>query len=698
MKKSKGFRLTLTGKLMILILSVVICAILAIAFMSYRQSSRALTKSVHEQLTAVAKDISHQIDSINKKELSTLRVLSEMEIFKSEDLSLREKTDYLHGVADRLGSKYENVAFYDAQGDAYTSDGRLINFAKRPYFYEAIAGKDYIVDPAFSSVTNSILQYYSVPVYSKTNKAVGVIVGVINGNALYDTIKEIDLGEGMTPVVVNHSNSTVVASVEKVEDTRVFQNLDKSKGQGLVISNILSGKTGVEDFVDKQTGNHMICAYETVENTDWTVCAVATYDYYFSSLRTFQIQLAGLFVISIIVAVIAITFFVRLLVKPLLSVKKSITTIATGNADLTQRIPQASNDEIGDVVSGFNVFVEKLQGIVKNLLESKNYLECVDEDLQSSTQDTSASIIQIISNIESVNGQIMSQSNSVQETVGAVNEISSNIESLERMIENHSACVTQASAAVEQMIGNINSVNTSVGKMIESFNLLQQNSAFGINAQNNANEKISMIEQQSKMLQDANTAIASIAEQTNLLAMNAAIEAAHAGEAGKGFSVVADEIRKLSETSTNQSKTIGAELNKIQDTIKEVVSVSSETNTAFSAVSQSISETSEIIQQIKGAMEEQQVGSKQIIQALQTMNNSTSEVKMASEEMTIGNKEILTEIEKLQSATDMIKGSVTEMHEGAKRINENGAALTEISGKVTESIKKISDEIVLFKV
>ena len=216
MKQSKGFRLTLTGKLMILILSVVICAILAIAFMSYRQSSRALTKSVNEQLTAVAQDISHQIDSINKKELSTLRILSEMEIFKDEDLSLREKTDYLRGVADRLGSKYENVAVYNAQGDAYTSDGRLINFAKRPYFFEAIAGKDYIADPAFSTVTNSILQYYSVPVYSKTNKAVGVIVGVINGNALYDTIKEIDLGEGMTPVVVNHSNSTVVASVEKV--------------------------------------------------------------------------------------------------------------------------------------------------------------------------------------------------------------------------------------------------------------------------------------------------------------------------------------------------------------------------------------------------------------------------------------------------------------------------------------------------
>lgn len=101
------------------------------------------------------------------------------------------------------------------------------------------------------------------------------------------------------------------------------------------------------------------------------------------------------------------------------------------------------------------------------------------------------------------------------------------------------------------------------------------------------------------MLQDANTAIANIAEQTNLLAMNAAIEAAHAGEAGKGFAVVADEIRKLSETSTDQSKTIGSELQKIQETIQDVVNVSNETNTAFAAIERSIAETSQIVEQIK---------------------------------------------------------------------------------------------------
>ena len=97
-------------------------------------------------------------------------------------------------------------------------------------------------------------------------------------------------------------------------------------------------------------------------------------------------------------------------------------------------------------------------------------------------------------------------------------------------------------------------------------------------------------------------------------------------------------------------------------------------------------------------MEEQQIGSKQIIDALQSMNNSTSEVKTASSEMTNGNKQILAEINKLQTATDSIKDSISEMHTGADRINETGAALSIISGQVTENIKHIGSQIDLFKV
>lgn len=700
MSRISSLRVSLTIKLLVMSLTVLIVANVILGTVAYKISSVGMKQSVYSQLGATSSDIANQIAAINQKQFNALHFLAEQAFIKDESISLEEKNLQLSGIAKALGGNYENIAFYDRDGNALLGDGRTMNFASRPYFKEAFAGKDFVSDPAFSTVTDSVLQHYSVPVYNSRHQPIGAVVMVISGNTIYDTIAAIDMGGGMHPSVINYKTSATIANANAGTDEQDTgnQELDNTQGLGLVLSHIFEGKEGVEDFVDPNIHAHLIASYKRVPNSDWTVFAVAPYAFYFSALTAMQKSLTLVMLLAIIISSLLILVFVALLIKPLKTVKASITTIASGNADLTQRIPAASNDEIGDVVSGFNTFVEKLQEIISSLKKSKGSLQVVDNELQASTQDASASITEIISNIESVNNQIMNQAGSVQETAGAVNEISSNIESLERMIETQSAGVTQASAAVEQMIGNINSVNTSVDKMISSFKHLTDNSNVGITTQNNANEKIMRIEEQSKMLQDANIAIANIAEQTNLLAMNAAIEAAHAGEAGKGFAVVADEIRKLSETSTDQSKTIGSELQKIQDTIQEVVEVSNETNTAFSAISQSIEETSQIIDQIKAAMEEQQIGSKQIIDALQDMNNSTSEVKSASQEMTEGNKQILSEIEKLQNATDMIKDSIKEMQVGAQRINETGAALSEISGKVGRNIKEIGDEVDLFKV
>ncbi|MBQ8679400.1 MAG: cache domain-containing protein [Treponema sp.] len=400
----------------------------------------------------------------------------------------------------------------------------------------------------------------------------------------------------------------------------------------------------------------------------------------------------------VILLVIVSMIFLRILLKPLNGVKVTLNDISSGDADLTKRIDLKSQDEIGDVVKGFNKFAEKLQAIIGDVKYSKDELLEAGENLSGATQDTASSITEIIANIESMKHQIDAQNQSVSQTAGAVNEIASNIESLERMIESQSSGVTQASAAVEQMIGNISSVNGSMEKMAGSFNELRANSQTGISKQKAVNDRITEIEAQSQMLQEANVAIASIASQTNLLAMNAAIEAAHAGEAGKGFAVVADEIRKLSETSTAQSKTIGDQLNNIKDSINSVVSASGESAVAFEAVSRKLEETDALVMQIRAAMEEQNEGSQQITEALHNMNDSTVEVRNASSEMEEGNQMILKEVQQLQNAAMAMSQSMEEMSVGARKINETGAALSEVSNQINESIGKIGEQVDQFKV
>ena len=154
------------------------------------------------------------------------------------------------------------------------------------------------------------------------------------------------------------------------------------------------------------------------------------------------------------------------------------------------------------------------------------------------------------------------------------------------------------------------------------------------------------------------------------LAMNAAIEAAHAGEAGKGFAVVADEIRKLSETSTQQSKTIGEQLKGIQKTINTVVVSAQDGVRGYTELANEIRDTDALVRQIKSAMEEQNEGS----------------------------KAILAEVKALQDDTLSMKQGMDEMQIGAQKINETDAALSDISNMMTDSINEIGSQVDQFKV
>ena len=658
---------------------------------------------------SVEKDDTEMYD--NTVEILAHSLINTLEGYKKE-LNFYVYADMMQlGTFDEIGewlvahesvrsNDFDYIMFADKDGYTYNDIGSRTKISERPYFKAIMfEGKDsFIGDPVVSKTTGQAVVHIARAV-KKNGNTIAMIAGVVNLNKLTQIVNEMRIGEAgyawmlaSSGLVMSHPNSDFVMVNNFVTDAvKGFEKMME------VCVHVAAGEEG-SSWVRGLNGSADYVTYHGIEGTPWGLAITVPGTQIFKLSDKIRNTLVCMGIVTILITIFIGGIFLWRTITPLSVVERTINGIASGNADLTKRLDFKSNNEIGYVVKGFNAFAAKLQAIIGDVKASKNDLSLVGEDMTASAQDTVASITQILANIESVHNQIINQSSSVEETAGAVNQIASNIVSLERMISNQSAGVTQASAAVEEMIGNISSVNQSVDKMFSSFETLIQSSHEGGTVLQGLSDSIGQMEIQSQSLQEANTAIAAIAEQTNLLAMNAAIEAAHAGEAGKGFSVVADEIRKLSETSGNQSKTIGDQLLSIQNTISSVVTTCRVGLEAFSKLESRVHETEQLVVHIKSAMEEQNEGSKQISDTLHSMNDSTIEVRNASSEMSEGNKAILEEIRNLQTVTAVMKDSMNEMSVGARKINETGMALNEIAVRVKDSISKIGTQIDQFKV
>ncbi len=687
---------SIKGKLIILTVSIVLVGIITTGALSYVFAEKSLRKSSRSSFESLASDVTNQIDELNQKEFMLLNSIAEMPFARDPEVSLEEKNHQMADVVKVNTDKYENCAFYDDQGFTYIrSTGQKLNLASgRVYFEQAMKGNNYVVDPAFSPVINAVLMFYAVPVYNYNGRIHGVAVSVIKGNRLSHIVTDITIGDYYHPFVVSKTTGEIIGLAE---DTEI--DLEKNVNLKDSIQRAIDGFDDILEYDDSITGTKMsFISREVPTKPEWLVVCSLPYDYYFGGLKKIKSTIILITVIAFIIVFLSLLLALNQFLKPLLELTKSITELASDSADLTRKIETRHKDEIGQVVSGFNLFTDKLRNIIMDIKTSQETLDTVSVDMSHSASDTSDIMSNISTRIDELHTQLGEQACTVAETVFKVNEVSSNISSLDDLITVQVNEVTQASTTVEEMVSNIGSVNRIVDRMASSFNNLESNVRNGSEKQIMVNDKIIKIQDESEMLEEANTVIQGIAEQTNLLAMNAAIEAAHAGEAGKGFSVVADEIRKLSEDSSEQSQKIGEQLSKIRESISSVTIASGESLESFNKLSNMIAETDTLVRQIKDSMNEQTEGSKIINEALQTLNDNTRNVRSSSNVMTESNKLVMDKIHILEAVTETMANNMNGVAADSQKIADSGKILSENSRNVRNSVSKISSQIKQFKV
>ncbi|MBR6341685.1 MAG: methyl-accepting chemotaxis protein [Treponema sp.] len=687
---------SIKGKLIILTISIVLVGILATGGLAYYFADKALRASSRSSFEALSQDVTNQIDDLNQKEFMLLNSIAEMPFARDPEVSLEEKNHQMADVVNINVDKYENCAFYDDQGFTYIrSTGQKLNLAAgRVYFEQAMQGKNYVVDPAFSSVINAVLMFYAVPVYNYNGRVHGVAVSVIKGNRLSHIVSDISIGNSNHPFVISKTTGEIIGSAENAGI-----DFEANPALGQAVQKAIDGNLDIMEYIDSITGKKMsFLARQVPSKPEWLVVCSLPYDYYFGGLKKIQHAILVIIAISFVVMLLSLLLSLNKFLRPLLEVTKSVTELASDSADLTRKIQVKNKDEIGEVVKGFNLFTDKLRQIIVDIKNSQETLDVVSVDMSHSATDTSEIMKEISSSIDQLHTQLGDQACTVAETVFEVSEVSNNIASLDDLITVQVNEVTQASTTVEEMVSNIASVNRIVDNMAYSFNNLESNVRNGSEKQILVNDKIIKIQDESEMLEEANTVIQGIAEQTNLLAMNAAIEAAHAGEAGKGFSVVADEIRKLSEDSSEQSTKIGEQLTKIRESIASVTLASGESLESFNKLSGMIAETDALVRQIKESMNEQTAGSKQINESLQTLNDNTRNVRTSSNVMTESNKKVMDKIHILEAVTEQMANNMNGVAEDSQKIADAGKLLSDNSRNVRNSVSKISAQIKQFKV
>ncbi len=381
---------------------------------------------------------------------------------------------------------------------------------------------------------------------------------------------------------------------------------------------------------------------------------------------------ANIIIFAILIATgIIIILAILKIVRPLQSangqLSKIISDIDSRKGDLTSRININSHDEVGELVDGINLFIEKLQEIMKRIRSHS-------ENILVSSKEIAYKINESGNNTNEVSATMDEIAAAMQEISATVEELSSGSENIFESIIHLTDKINDGNVLTK----DIQSRSLNYKTEIENE---KTNAVAIINEIKNTLEQSIENSKEAAQIQSLTENILQIASQTNLLSLNASIEAAHAGEAGKGFSVVAAQISELAESS----RTIAKNIQEISTLVTESVSgLSSNSKKLLEFVNNDVLTDYDKFVAISDNYYNDAVNVNNI---LEEFTNGTSALKTTMSEMNHGINDISTPIEESANGTNDISSRIRNIASSVEAIKFQTAENQSIGNELKKNVE-----------